>query len=133
MDPIGWKNRNWIKLGFIDLPKFAGGGLSPIPAISFCLAFDYWKTWLKLVMLENLEACLTWDILVWIICFCVWFQNKRTQKQMIQTFIFFWIRCLRYRKSNCSYNSWKQLAKNDKHQNFIYSFLALIACQNIGW
>jgi hypothetical protein len=29
-----------------------GGGLSPTPALS-----DHWKTWLKLVMLENLQAC----------------------------------------------------------------------------
>jgi hypothetical protein len=28
--------------------------LSPTPALSF----DYWETWLKLVMLEHVQACL---------------------------------------------------------------------------
>ena len=28
-----------------------------------------------------------YKIKVWIICFCVWFQNKQTQKQMIQTYV----------------------------------------------
>jgi hypothetical protein len=48
---IGWKKKNWIKLGLIDLPKFGVG--APTPAIYN----EYWETWLKLVMLENLQAC----------------------------------------------------------------------------
>jgi hypothetical protein len=54
------KIKNWIKLGFIDLPKFGSGGLAgacslPYP---FLVIFDYWETWLKLVMLEHIQACL---------------------------------------------------------------------------
>ena len=48
--PIRWKSKNCFKLGLIDL--------SPHPCPILCLViFDYWKTWLKLVMLENLQAC----------------------------------------------------------------------------
>ena len=36
-----------------------GWGLVPHPCpILSLVIFDYWKTWLKLVMLENLQACL---------------------------------------------------------------------------
>ena len=52
------KYKNWVKLELIDLPKFGGGGLSPTPALSFALSsLIIEKTWLKLVMLENLQAC----------------------------------------------------------------------------
>ena len=52
------KYKNWVKLELIDLPKFGGGGLSPTPALSYALSsLIIEKTWLKLVMLENLQAC----------------------------------------------------------------------------
>ena len=51
--PIRFRNKNWIKLGLIDLSK-----LVPQPCSILCLViFDNWKTWLELVMLENLQAC----------------------------------------------------------------------------
>ena len=38
--------------------KIWGWGLVPHPCPILCLViFDNWKTWLKLVMLENLQAC----------------------------------------------------------------------------
>ena len=52
LDQIGL---NWIKLdqigsNLIKLLKLGVGAL-------WLVIFDYWKTWLKLVMLENLQAC----------------------------------------------------------------------------
>ena len=53
LDLIG---SNWIKLD--QIVKTWGWGLVPHPYLILCLViFDYWKTWLKLVMLENLQAC----------------------------------------------------------------------------
>jgi hypothetical protein len=54
-DQIG---SNWIKSSQngsnrILLPNF-GGGAWP-PPLSF--VFDYWETWLMLVMLEHVQAC----------------------------------------------------------------------------
>ena len=47
---------NWIKLD--QIVETWGWGLVPHPYLILCLfIFDYWKTWLKLVMLENLQAC----------------------------------------------------------------------------
>ena len=47
---------NWIKLD--QIVETWGWGLVPHPYLTLCLfIFDYWKTWLKLVMLENLQAC----------------------------------------------------------------------------
>ena len=50
-------DQTWSNL--MKLLKLGGGGLSPTPTLFFDLLniFDYWKTWLKLVMLENLQAC----------------------------------------------------------------------------
>ena len=47
---------NWIKLD--QIVETWEWGLVPHPYLILCLfIFDYWKTWLKLVMLENLQAC----------------------------------------------------------------------------
>ena len=47
---------NWIKIDQIF--ETWGWGLVPHSYLILCLfIFDYWKTWLKLVMLENLQAC----------------------------------------------------------------------------
>ena len=55
--PFIWKNKNWIKLRLIDLSKLRSGDF-PHPCPILCLViFDYWKTRLKLVMLENLQSC----------------------------------------------------------------------------
>ena len=48
------KYKNLFRLGL----KFGGGGPPTLPYYILCLViFEYWKTWLKLVMLENLQAC----------------------------------------------------------------------------
>jgi hypothetical protein len=50
------KRKKCIKLvGLINLSKFESGGLSPTPALPIlCLIiFDYWETWLKIVMVEH--------------------------------------------------------------------------------
>ena len=54
MDQIGSTSLKLDQIGsnLITLLKLGGGGMSPTPALSF----DYWKTWLKLVLLENLQA-----------------------------------------------------------------------------
>ena len=52
-DQIGLK---WIQLD--QTVENWGWGLAPHPTPVGCLfIFEYWKTWLKLVMLENLQAC----------------------------------------------------------------------------
>ena len=52
-------NKNWIQLEIID-PSKLGHVPHPCPILSLII-FDYWKTWLKLVMLvENLQACLSY-------------------------------------------------------------------------
>ena len=40
-----------VTLGSIDLPNL---GVKPLPCL---VNFDYLETWLKLVMLENLQGC----------------------------------------------------------------------------
>ena len=40
--PVGWKKKNCIKLGLIDLPKFGGGGLSPNPALPYPFSCYLW-------------------------------------------------------------------------------------------
>ena len=53
LDQIG---SNWIKLD--QIVETWGWGLVPHPYLILCFViFDYWKTWLKLVMLENFQAC----------------------------------------------------------------------------
>ena len=61
---------NWIKLD--KIVETWEWGLVPHPYLILCLfIFDYLKTWLKLVMLENLQACLKSDqygTYYWYIC-----------------------------------------------------------------
>ena len=72
---------NWIKLD--QIVETWGWGLVPHPYLILCLfIFDYWKTWLKLVMLENLQACLLLSFnksvkVLWIIAkYIYWILNK---------------------------------------------------------
>ena len=53
------RRKKCIKLGLIDPPKFGDWGLPPpLSCLILCLViFYYWETWLKLVMLEHLQAC----------------------------------------------------------------------------
>ena len=61
MDQIWW---NWIELD--QIVETRGGGLVPHPyLILLFFIFDYWKTWFKFVMLENLQACSEW---IWPYC-----------------------------------------------------------------
>ena len=67
LDQIGL---NWIKLD--QIVETWGWGLVPHPYLIFCLViFDYWKTWLKLVMLENLQACFSYFLatIIWLYLF----------------------------------------------------------------
>ena len=50
-----------IRSNLIKLLKLGGVGLSPTPTLSFAFSsLKIKKTWLKLVMLENLQACFSW-------------------------------------------------------------------------
>ena len=46
--------KNCIKLGLTDLPCPA----LPCPNILCLVIFDNWETWLKLAVLEHVQACL---------------------------------------------------------------------------
>ena len=46
--PLGWIKKNWQNLG-----------VAPLPCPILCIViFDYWETWLKLVMFEHVQTCL---------------------------------------------------------------------------
>ena len=84
LDQIGI---NWIKLD--QIVETWGWGLVPHPYLILLLfIFDYWKTWLKLVMLENLQACLKFSFefepwkKMYVFCKCV-----KIQMQLLWSFV----------------------------------------------
>ena len=116
LDQIG---SNLIKLD--QIVETWGWGLVPHPhpyLILLLFIFDYWKTWLKLVMLENLQAC-----------FCLfWFPSKDLEshqtvgilppyfssqffKKNIELYFFFYLSDYRF--------SWFFVEKNFKQKMYV--------------
>ena len=65
MDQIRSVGSKEVKLDQNWTAKIWGWGLVPLPCpILYLVIFDYWKTWLKLVMLENFQACFFFFFLI---------------------------------------------------------------------